>query len=122
MSIDDKINILFYLFGFFLLFFIFNLGINLKKKLFPNLLDSYVNKLTDWDSTGNHERILENVDRYIKMFPGDANLSWAKARVLFKLDRLDEAKEVFTEISISEPLWKEDAVKYIVSISEKSTT
>ncbi|NQZ87797.1 MAG: tetratricopeptide repeat protein [Saccharospirillaceae bacterium] len=122
MSIDDKINILFYLFGFFLAFYIFTIGINLKRTLFPKLLDSYTNKLTDWDNTGEHETILDNVDRYIDMFPGDTSLSWAKARALFKLNRLDEAKEIFTVISISEPLWKEDAEKYIVSISEKSTT
>jgi hypothetical protein len=76
-----------------------------------------VNKLTGWDNTGNHERILGNVDRY-KVFPGDTNLSWAKARAFFKQDRLKN----FTEISISEPLWKEDAEKYLVSISKKLTT
>jgi hypothetical protein len=121
MSVDDKIDILFYLFGVFLVFFIFAFGLNIKRSLFPKILDKYVTRISDWDSSGDHNSILENVDGYIKTFPGEANFLWAKARALFKIGKLEESKNIFEEISRTEPMWKEDSDKYIQSIDEKSS-
>jgi hypothetical protein len=121
MSVDEKINILFYLFGVFLIFFIFAFGLNIKRSLFPKILDKYATRISDWDSSGDQKSILENIDGYIESFPGEANFLWAKARALFKIGKLAEAKTIFEEISKSEPMWKEDSNKYIQSIDEKSS-
>ena len=121
MSVEEKIDILFYLFGIFLIFFIFTLGLNLKRTLLPKILDKYVTRISDWDSAGDQKSILENIDSYIETFPGEASFLWAKARALFKIEKLEEAKIIFEEISKSEPMWKEDSDKYIQSIDEKSS-
>lgn len=119
MSVEDKIDVLFYLFGIFMCFFIFSIGVNLKKQLFPRLIDKYTTRLSDWDSRGKHELILENVDRYTEIFPGEPSFYWAKARALFKTGRYKEAETIFNEISNTEPMWKEDSDKYIEIIGRK---
>jgi hypothetical protein len=119
MSVDDKINILFYLFGVFLIFFIFAFGLNIKRSLFPKILDKYATRISDWDSSGDQTSILENIDSYIETFPGEASFLWAKARALYKIGKLEEAKVIFEDISKSEPMWKEDSDKYIQSIDEQ---
>lgn len=43
-----------------------------------------------------------------------------KANILFKLNSLDEAKELFQKLSEDEPLWKEDAEKFLNAINEKT--
>lgn len=122
MDLEEKINILFYLFAIFLVLFILSISLNVKRNFLPNLINRYTNRLNNWDSIGDHESVLENIDRYIERFPGEANFKWAKARALFKLEKYQEAKTVFSEISSSEPLWKEDADKYIDSINSKTAT
>ncbi len=119
MGVEEKIDILFYLFGIFMCFFVFSIGVNLKKQLFPRLLDRYSTNLSDWDSRGEHDSILENVDRYLKVFPGESGFHWAKARALFKTGKYTEAKIIFEEISNTEPMWKEDSDKYIETIEQK---
>ncbi|GHB74137.1 hypothetical protein GCM10008107_24350 [Psychrosphaera saromensis] len=119
MSVDEKINILFYLFGVFLVFFIFAFGLNIKRSLFPKILDKFATRISDWDSSGDQRAILDNVDRYIEKFPGESSFQWAKARALYKTGKLEEAKSTFEDISKSEPMWKEDSDKYIQSINEQ---
>ena len=68
-------------------------------------------------SKGDYQSILENVDSMMAMYPGDGDFMWAKARALFKVGKRDEALVLFTQISQEEPLWKEDAEKYISSIN-----
>ncbi len=119
MSVDEKIDVLFYLFGVFLIFFIFAFGLNIKRSLFPKMLDKFSTRISDWDSSGDQKSILDNIDGYIETFPGEASFQWAKARALFKTGKLEEAKYIFEEISKSEPMWKEDSDKYIQSINEQ---
>lgn len=91
----------------------------LKKLLFPRLNERFVNRINDWDSKAEYNSILENVDYYIKMFPGESDFVWAKARALYKLGEHDKALELFVLLSKTEPSWKESAEGYISSIDEQ---
>jgi hypothetical protein len=121
MDIEQKINMIFYLLIAFLALFCISLFVNLRRSLFTKVLARHGRRIDNWDSKGEHAAILDVVDGYIAKYPGEATLVWAKARALFKLGRLTEARTLFIEIADSEPIWKEDAKKYIDSINEKTS-
>ena len=115
---EEKIDILFYLFGTCMLFWLIRTALALKKLLFPRVNERFVNRINDWDSKADYASILENVDSFIKMFPGESDFVWAKARALYKVEKYDQALELFVQLSKSEPSWKESADNYINSINE----
>lgn len=114
---EEKIDLLFYLFVTCMLLWILRTSISLKRILLPRINERFTRRLTDWSSEGNYRSILENVDNMIAMYPGDADFIWAKARALYKVGKREEALVLFTQISQDEPLWKDDAEKYISSIN-----
>ena len=114
---EAKIDILFYLFGTCMLLWLIRTSISLKRILFPRINEWFTRRLSNWSANGDYQSILENVDSMMAMYPGDADFMWAKVRALFKVGKRDEALVLLTQISQGEPLWKEDAEKYISSIN-----
>ncbi len=49
------------------------------------------------ESKGENEKALEIADKGIEKFPNDAGLIFVKGQVLIKLDRLEEARELFEQ-------------------------
>jgi hypothetical protein len=121
MSVEDKIDILLYVFGAFFFLFAFLVAINIKRALLPKVLDRLTQRINDWDSKGENDLILQNVDNYIERFPGECSFQWSKARALFKSGEYEDSRTLFLKLAESEPLWKEDAEKYISSIDDKSS-
>lgn len=101
-----------------MLFWLIRAAFTLKKLLFPKLNERFLNRINDWDSKAEYPSILENVDRYIKMFPGESDFVWAKARALYKVEKYDQALVLFDQLSKSEPSWKESADNYIKIIND----
>jgi hypothetical protein len=118
LTMEEKIDILFYLFGTCMLFWLIRTAFTLKKLLFPKLNERFVNRINGWDSKAEYTSILENVDQYIKMFPGESDFVWAKARALYKVEKYDQALVLFDQLSKSEPSWKEIADNYIKIIND----
>ncbi|RDV23896.1 hypothetical protein DXV75_16780 [Alteromonas aestuariivivens] len=116
---EEKIDILFYLFGTCMVFWLVRTAFALKKLLFPRVNERFIKRINDWDSKAEYNSILENVDSFIKMFPGESDFVWAKARALYKVGEHDKALELFEALSKSEPSWKESADSYINSIKEQ---
>ncbi|WP_158971827.1 M48 family metallopeptidase [Paraglaciecola sp. L3A3] len=121
MTVEDKIDVLYYLFGICMIFWILRAAINLKRLLFPQVLERLNNKIDAWDNQGQYEQILAKADGYLSRYPGESNFAWAKARALFKLGRYDEARSLFVDISSSEPHWTESAEKYINNIDKRKS-
>ena len=116
---EEKIDILFYLFGTCMILWVLRTAFTIKKLLFPRLNERFVKRINDWDSKAEYNSILENVDSYIKMFPGESDFVWAKARALYKLDKHDDALKLFERLSKTEPSWKESADGYINCINDQ---
>lgn len=119
MTIEDKIDVLFYLFGICMILWILRVLVNIKKLLIPNVLAKCRNNIADLDSKGRYNEILDCIDRYIEMYPGETEFIWSKGVALYKLHRLEEAHVIFHELSCNEPDYKISADRYISSIGEK---
>ncbi len=121
MDIEAKIDLLLIMFGGFIFFFVCVILINVRRTLYPKVLTRFTNKLQIWESNGEHDLILENIDRFIKRFPGETSFQWSKARALYKIGKYENARLIFAQLAESEPLWKEDVAKYISTIDDRSS-
>lgn len=119
MILEDKIDVLFYLFGICMVLWIVRTSISIKKLLSPKILDQCRARLAEWDSKANYEEMLSNLDRYIIMYPGEVEFLWSKGVALYKLEKFKEARDTFVDLSENEPDYKVSASRYILSIDEK---
>jgi len=69
---------------------------------------------------GNFEMALHSCKKYLEKRPNDPDLLWYRAVLYFKLERNIEAKEEFEKIAHNEPLYKEDALKYLDILGQKT--
>ena len=116
ISMETKLDILIVLLSIWVLAFVFGLVYKSKKFLAGNDPERIGEALTKLDHQGDYSGLLEFCDSFLEKMPQNTNLIWSKARALFKLGRTNEALELFEQIKVSEPIWAEDADKYIASI------
>jgi tetratricopeptide (TPR) repeat protein len=119
MNIEEKINILFYLFGICMILWILRISISIKTQLSPKVLVKCKTRLADWESKGNYKEMLANLDRYLEMYPGEIDFLWSKGVALYKLKQFEDARRVFLDLSRNEPEYKNSADRYMASIDEK---
>ena len=120
MDISDKVDVLIYLVSFIVLVNILAVCVRLKNEYFSALQNRYLRRLSKWDDLGEYEKVVKHVDLYIREFPGETNFKWLKARSLYKLGKYDDALEIYKEIDRDEPLYSDDAQKYIANIESKT--
>ena len=93
------------------------------------ILNFIVNQITGRDELtiinfsidkGNYEAALNRCNKQLLKAPGDSDLLWLNARILYKLGRMEEAKQSFEKLAIDESLWKKDANTYIESINNRT--
>lgn len=121
LSIDMKLDILIVLFSIWVLAFILGLTYRIRKFLSGNDLERMSETMNKLDHKGDFSGLVEYCDSFLEQMPENTNLIWSKARALFKLGNYQEALQLFEKIKTTEPIWAEDAEKYIKSISEKNT-
>lgn len=68
---------------------------------------------------GYYDVALRKCETFISKRPCDANLLWLRATLYFKLDKKDKAMSEFQNLIKTEPLWKEDAQKYIDVLNDE---
>jgi len=120
LSADQKLDVLIVLFSIWLLVFTFS--ILYKLKLFTSGKDPERahDRLTILENKGDYEAMLEVASWFLETQSKNIQIYWAKGRALYKLKRFEEAQMIFEDIRDTEPLWAEDANKYISSIAEKT--
>ena len=119
MNIDEKINILLIVATIQLIVILIGGVVRIKNEFSTIRISSRSRKLSALDSEGKFLQIVKLTDSYMKVWPNEATFKWAKARALFKLDKHSEALALFSELKEQEPIWEEDAKKYISTINNK---
>lgn len=122
MTQDQKIDILFYLVSTGSILFIALFAKRLNSDLSLFAAQNKIKKINKLETLGKHQKIIDIIDEYINRFPGETTFKWYKGRALFKLKRYEASKSVFSGIVSDEPLWKEDAQKYLESINDIQNT
>ena len=69
---------------------------------------------------GNYESALLRCNKQLIKSPKDSNFQWAQAIILYKLKRMDDAKQAFEKLANEEPLLKKDANIYLEAISNET--
>ena len=69
---------------------------------------------------GYYDIALRKCERFLKKRPGDSTLLWLRATLYFKLDQKDKAKSEFNKLIADEPLWKDDAEKYLDALNSET--
>lgn len=120
ISADQKLDVLIVLFSIWLFVFIFS--ILYKLKLFTSGKDpeKAYDRLTIHENKGDYDSMLEVASWFLESQSKNTQIYWAKGRALYKLKRYEEAQVIFEDIRDTEPLWVEDANKYISAIVEKT--
>ena len=67
-----------------------------------------------------YQEALDICLRHIEKRPGDSQLKWQRATLLYKLNKNDEALTAFHEVIVEEPSWRDDANKFISEIESKT--
>ena len=116
MSTDQKLNILIALISLQVFMFLVAAVPRVIRELDTHRRTRRSKKLGDLDAKGEHERILRLADEYMEQWPNETYFEWAKARAFFKLKQYPEATALFQSLSEREPLWAEDAKKYLAAI------
>ena len=69
---------------------------------------------------GKYADAVNAASRYCQRFPGEPFFLWQKGVALFKLGRKEEAVEVFSQLEQEEPIWREDAAKYLAALKDET--
>ena len=93
--------------------FIFNI---MQRNLSGARQAQTINMLID---KGYYDVAMRKCESFISKRPCDANLLWLRATLYFKLDQKDKAMSEFLNLIITEPLWREDAQKYIDAMNNE---
>ena len=93
--------------------FIFNI---MQRNLSGASQAQTINMLID---KGYYDVAMRKCESFISIRPCDANLLWLRATLYFKLDQKDKAMSEFLNLIITEPLWREDAQKYIDAMNNE---
>ncbi len=93
--------------------FIFNI---MQRNLSGASQAQTINMLID---KGYYDVAMRKCESFISKRPCDANLLWLRATLYFKLDQKDKAMSEFLNLIITEPLWREDAQKYIDAMNNE---
>ncbi len=113
-KLDLVLNILIALFAL-------NIIMNISRVIYENYRDNkkLYRRINKDISRGNFSDGLQACELGLKKKPYDSQLLWLEADALFRLKQYKQAKIKFEYIAENEPVWKEDADKYIESINSK---
>ncbi|MGI1670540.1 MAG: tetratricopeptide repeat protein [Neptuniibacter sp.] len=118
MSTSEKLDTIIYLLVTLILIVVIKTLITaFYRRISGNSQREVLNVLID---KGEYDFALKKCNRVLKKRPQDSYFLWMKANILFKLNSLGEARELFQKLSEDEPLWKEDAEKFLNAINEKT--
>ena len=77
------------------------------------VINAFIDK--GWD-----EGALRKCEKFLEKRPGDTFLLWTRATLYYRLGEKDKARAEFLKFVDEQPLWKEDAEKYLSTLdSEK---
>ena len=117
LSIDTKLDIILIMFGIWLFVFVGALTYRIKKYLSGGEPERVLRQVRELDNQGEYSQLLEFCDSFLERQPNNVDLLWAKARATFKLGKRESALKLFNDLKIAEPMWSEDAEKYIAAIN-----
>ncbi|MBB6522186.1 tetratricopeptide repeat protein [Pseudoteredinibacter isoporae] len=82
--------------------------------------DTHTRIVNVWISRGEYEMALSEVNKFLQKRPADSHLLWLRAIVYFKQNEWKKARSEFESLITNEPLYGEDALKYVEAIDKQA--
>ena len=92
-------------------------GVSMKNFIRRELDDAFSEEASDYYDKGEYEELLSYCEDKLKTKPNHAYALWYKAKAYYQKEEYGTAREIFDQLSKSEPSWSESHVQpYITKI------